>query len=61
MRNEASCENKHKLVLKIPVITRIGIVTIEPTLTIVIVLNFEHIRITIGISYIWNAILATTL
>ncbi|MBI2087016.1 MAG: hypothetical protein HYT69_02490 [Candidatus Zambryskibacteria bacterium] len=42
-------ETKHDLVLKIPLVIRIRSVGVEPRLAVIVPVEFEHVRIAVGI------------
>lgn len=51
-------ETEHKGVVRIPMIVRISPVVVQPE-TVLIVFDVEHLRIPVGISFVWYTINAT--
>lgn len=42
-------KTKDNPIVEIPAIVRIGVIAIEPTFTIVVTLDVEHVRVAVGI------------
>ena len=53
-------ETEHDLVVEIPLVVRIRPIGVEPALAVVVALEFEHVRIAIGIGYVHYPFQTTT-
>lgn len=42
-------EGEDNLVLKIPVVVRIGIVAVQPALAVIVPLDVENVRVAVGV------------
>ena len=51
-RNEIIAPDKDELVVRIPEVVSVAVIGVEPTLTVVIAFDIEHVQIAVGIGFV---------